>query len=134
MVEKEILSIVEPVKDSGVGVKEVKHDGWDQFSIIVSIPGENSEKVVIGSHQDSINLLFPSLLKAPGADDNGSGTVTCLESLRLIAGGLVNGFKPKIPLSFISILQKKVVCLGRLTFSMNTLKTRKSLSECFNKI
>lgn len=98
--KKEILSIVEPVKDSGVDVKEVKHDGWDQFSIIVSIPGENSEKVVIGSHQDSINLLFPSLLKAPGADDNGSGTVTCLESLRLIAGGLADGFKPKNTLEF----------------------------------
>lgn len=98
--KKEILSVLEPAKDLGVTVKEVKHNGWDQFSIIVSIPGENTEKVVVGSHQDSINLLFPSLLKAPGADDNGSGTITCLESLRLIAEELSKGFKPRNTLEF----------------------------------
>ncbi|KAK6849788.1 peptidase [Apiospora arundinis] len=46
---------------------------------------------VIGAHQDSANYLFP-LLPAPGADDDGSGTVTILEAFRVLA---MNGFTPK---------------------------------------
>jgi leucyl aminopeptidase len=45
-----------------------------------------SEKtVIIGAHQDSINLVLPSILAAPGADDDGSGTVTILEAFRVLA-------------------------------------------------
>lgn len=40
--------------------------------------------MVIGAHQDSINLFLPSILSAPGADDDGSGTVTILEALRVL--------------------------------------------------
>lgn len=46
---------------------------------------------VIGAHQDSANYMFP-LLPAPGADDDGSGTVTILEAFRVLA---MNGFIPK---------------------------------------
>lgn len=85
----------------GATVTKVKHNGWDQFSIIVSIPGESPDKVVVGAHQDSINLLFPNLLRAPGADDDGLGTVTTLESLRLIAGSIAAGnFTPYNTLEF----------------------------------
>lgn len=67
----------------GATVESFKHD-WDQFSIIARIPGQTNNTVVIGAHQDSINLFLPSLLPAPGADDDGSGTVTTLESLRVL--------------------------------------------------
>ena len=40
--------------------------------------------MVIGAHQDSINLFLPSILSAPGADDDGSGTITILEALRVL--------------------------------------------------
>lgn len=66
-----------------IKLTQFKH-AWDQYSIIVSIPGKSEDKVIIGAHQDSTNLLFPNLMKAPGADDDGSGTVTILEVLRLI--------------------------------------------------
>ncbi|KAG9860489.1 Zn-dependent exopeptidase, partial [Aureobasidium melanogenum] len=49
-----------------------------------TLPGKTNKTVVIGAHQDSINLFFPSLLAAPGADDDGSGTVTILEALRVL--------------------------------------------------
>ncbi|KAG7661065.1 uncharacterized protein J8A68_005437 [[Candida] subhashii] len=75
----EISSIIKPVNDK-VNITKIRHNGWDQYSIIVSIPGKVTDKVVIGAHQDSMNLLFPNLLKAPGADDDGSGTVTTLEA------------------------------------------------------
>ncbi|KAI1154180.1 hypothetical protein F4825DRAFT_412834 [Nemania diffusa] len=46
---------------------------------------------IIGAHQDSANYLFP-LLPAPGADDDGSGTVSILEAFRVLAE---SGFTPK---------------------------------------
>ncbi|KAM9940089.1 hypothetical protein OXX80_000443 [Metschnikowia pulcherrima] len=75
----------------GATVTKIKHGGWDQFSILASIPGKSTDKVVVGAHQDSINLLFPNLLGAPGADDDGSGTVTTLEALRLVSGAIAAG-------------------------------------------
>jgi leucyl aminopeptidase len=57
---------------------------WGQNSVIATIPGENNSTVVVGAHQDSINLFLPSIFSAPGADDDGSGTVTILEALRVL--------------------------------------------------
>ncbi|SPO00105.1 related to aminopeptidase [Cephalotrichum gorgonifer] len=66
-----------------VSVRKFEHP-WPQTSTIVTIPGRTNSTVVIGAHQDSINLWFPSVLPAPGADDDGSGTVTILEVLRVL--------------------------------------------------
>lgn len=83
---------------SDVEVRLFDHN-WLQKSLIVSINGtENSEKtVIVGAHQDSINLLLPSALPSPGADDDGSGSVTTLEVLRVL---LESGYKPKNTLEF----------------------------------
>lgn len=67
----------------GATVERFDH-AWGQFSIIARIPGQSNNTVVLGAHQDSINLFLPSILAAPGADDDGSGTVTILESLRAL--------------------------------------------------
>ena len=69
--------------EHGATVEHFPHP-WGQNSIIARIPGKSEKTVVIGAHQDSINLYFPSLLAAPGADDDGSGTVTILEALRVL--------------------------------------------------
>jgi leucyl aminopeptidase len=69
--------------DHGAFVKPFEHP-WGQSSIIATIPGKSEKTIVIGAHQDSINLWLPSLLAAPGADDDGSGTVTILEALRVL--------------------------------------------------
>ncbi len=57
---------------------------WGQPSVIVTIPGKSNSTVVVGAHQDSINLFLPSIFSAPGADDDGSGTVTIMEALRVL--------------------------------------------------
>ncbi len=67
----------------GAFVRKFDHE-WGQPSIIATIPGKSNKTVVIGAHQDSINLFLPALLAAPGADDDGSGTVTILEALRVL--------------------------------------------------
>ncbi|KAI0013056.1 Zn-dependent exopeptidase [Xylariaceae sp. FL0662B] len=67
----------------GVRAEHFEHS-WGQNSVIATIPGQSNSTVVVGAHQDSINLWFPSVLPAPGADDDGSGTVTILEAFRVL--------------------------------------------------
>lgn len=97
---EQLEALVAPVRDV-VTITKVHHTGWDQYSIVVSIPGEVTDKVVVGAHQDSINLLFPNLMKAPGADDDGSGTVTTLEAFRILIDEYASKkFKPYNTLEF----------------------------------
>jgi leucyl aminopeptidase len=69
---------------AGAGVANFFQHSWGQNSIIATLPGKSEKTIVIGAHQDSINLFLPSILAAPGADDDGSGTVTILEALRVL--------------------------------------------------
>ncbi|KAI5984158.1 hypothetical protein EDD15DRAFT_2311208 [Pisolithus albus] len=71
---------------------------WGQHTIIARINGSSPVEdgiVVVGAHQDSTNM-WP-FLPAPGADDDGSGTVTILESYRAL---LAAGFTPKRSVEF----------------------------------
>ncbi|KIJ41121.1 hypothetical protein M422DRAFT_75674 [Sphaerobolus stellatus SS14] len=81
---------------SSINVQAFPHS-WTQSSIILRINGTSGtdETVVIGAHQDSTNMLF--FLPAPGADDDGSGTVTILEALR---GVISSGLRPKKNVEF----------------------------------
>jgi leucyl aminopeptidase len=65
----------------GATVEKFDHP-WGQSSIIARIPGLTNKTIALGAHLDSINLFIPSLLRSPGGDDDGSGTVTILEGLR----------------------------------------------------
>jgi len=91
-----LQQVLQTIKDAGaeshVSAEHFKHP-WGQNSIIATIPGKTNSTVVIGAHQDSINLWLPSVLAAPGADDDGSGTVTILEAFRVLlqSEDLVNG-------------------------------------------
>lgn len=88
------------VEGSGheIDVELVDHD-WPQKSLIARFPGTKNpdDIVVVGAHQDSINLLLPNILPAPGADDDGSGTVTTLEVFRVLAE---SGFEPENTVEF----------------------------------
>lgn len=90
---KTIHDIVANGPDLGISVREFEHP-WGQNSIILHIPRtakshSPDELVIVGAHQDSTNLL--PFLNAPGADDDGSGTVTNLEALSLL---IASGFRP----------------------------------------
>ncbi|KAL6950061.1 hypothetical protein ACO0QE_000731 [Hanseniaspora vineae] len=73
-----------------ISLSRFKHD-FLQNSIVLRINGKDfkdadsfsNNSIIIGSHQDSLNLLFPSLLPAPGCDDDASGTAASIETLRL---------------------------------------------------
>lgn len=46
---------------------------------------------------DSINLSSPTSGRAPGADDDGTGTVNLIEALRVLVAA---GFTPSTPVEF----------------------------------
>ena len=71
--------------EAGAEMISFKH-AWMQSSTIAKIPGTTDKTIVIGAHMDSINAkdYDPANAVAPGADDNGSGTVTLLEALRVL--------------------------------------------------
>lgn len=83
-----LQTVQETIQEAGADAYGVKAEHfthpWGQNSIIATIPGKSEDTVVIGAHQDSINLWLPSVLPAPGADDDGSGTVTILEAFRVL--------------------------------------------------
>ena len=81
-----------------ISIEVFRHE-WLQSSILVRIEGsENPDKViVVGAHQDSINLVLPSIMPAPGADDDGSGAMTTLEVFRVL---MESDYKPKNTVEF----------------------------------
>ncbi|KAJ7499095.1 peptidase [Mycena latifolia] len=80
-----------------ISIAEFPHS-WGQNSIIARINGTSTTDdgvVIIGAHQDSTNM-WP-FLPAPGADDDGSGSVTILESYRAL---LAADFHPERSIEF----------------------------------
>ncbi|KAK7748530.1 Leucine aminopeptidase 1 [Cytospora paraplurivora] len=80
---EQVQAIIDKSGAEGVHAEAFPHS-WQQNSIIATIPGQTNSTIVIAAHQDSINLWLPSILPAPGADDDGSGTVTILEAFRAL--------------------------------------------------
>jgi leucyl aminopeptidase len=70
---------------------------WVQHSVIAKFQGSNPSLpiIVIGAHQDSIAGGVNG--RAPGADDNGSGSVTILEVFRILAS---QSFAPAATVEF----------------------------------
>ncbi|KAF5344032.1 hypothetical protein D9758_012876 [Tetrapyrgos nigripes] len=82
-----------------VTAKAFQHS-WTQFSVIAKIAGSQADSplTILGGHLDSINAnRNPNLLRAPGADDNGSGAVNIIEIFRALVDG---GFSPSTPVEF----------------------------------
>jgi len=98
----QVVSIVKNANysDAILSVKQFPHR-WEQKSIIARFAGSDEDKsnevVIVGAHQDSVNMWMPSFGRSPGADDDGSGTVTILEAFRVLAAGQ---FRPKRSVEF----------------------------------
>jgi len=84
---------------------------WLQPSVIARIQGTGKyadEVVVIGAHEDSIGAGGASG-RAPGSDDDASGTSTVLELFRLLA---TSGFKPNRSIEFHAYSAEEVGLRG----------------------
>jgi len=83
---------------------------WAQNSVIAKIQGtgNSDEIVIIGAHQDSTAPGMPNGV-APGADDDGSGSMGILEIFRVLAQG---NFRPQNTIEFHWYSAEEVGLLG----------------------
>eukprot|EP01113_Clastostelium_recurvatum_P036859 TRINITY_DN5323_c0_g1_i1.p1 TRINITY_DN5323_c0_g1~~TRINITY_DN5323_c0_g1_i1.p1 ORF type:complete len:362 (-),score=62.88 TRINITY_DN5323_c0_g1_i1:75-1160(-) len=71
---------------------------WIQPSVIARIKGQGpnaDEVVIIGAHEDSVGVATNA--RAPGADDDASGTATIIEAFRVL---VENGYTPDRTVEF----------------------------------
>jgi len=78
--------------------------------------------VIVGAHQDSINMNSPKTGRAPGADDDGSGAVTILEAFRLL---LASGFQPLRPIEFHWYAGEEAGLLGSQAIAQSYQKAKR---------
>ena len=105
-----------------IAISEFEHT-WAQNSIIVKIAGQSSDKgaTVITAHLDSTAGFSPMNARAPGADDNGSGTMTILEAFRVLVN--TPSFRPKRPIEFHWYAAEEAGLLGSQAVVQHYRKT-----------
>ena len=89
-----------------VSVYFVETSGYKQPSVVAKIGASNDPGIVIGAHLDTI--AFGSS-KQPGADDDGTGTITVLETAKVL---LSSGMHFKKPIYFIWYAAEEVGLVG----------------------
>jgi len=99
---------------------------WKQKSIIAKIEGSKypEEIIIVGAHQDSINQWLPWFGRAPGADDDGSGTVTILETFRVL---IESGFTPDRSVEFHWYSAEEAGLLGSLDIAHAYQRAKKKV-------
>jgi leucyl aminopeptidase len=96
-------------KNPAINVEFFSHS-WKQPSVIARIPGQGDladELVIIGAHEDSINGGATG--RAPGADDDASGSSTVLEAFRVLVAA---GYQPQRTVEFHTYSAEEVGLRG----------------------
>ncbi|KAK4195741.1 putative aminopeptidase [Triangularia verruculosa] len=101
---------------------------FNQPSIIVKIPGNTTDLVIVSAHYDS--TAGSTTARSPGADDNGSGVVVLMEALRVLAN---NRFKGKDTLEFHFYGGEEGGLLGSAAVFANYKSTGKSVLAVVNQ-
>ncbi|KAI8614044.1 hypothetical protein BC830DRAFT_1065940 [Chytriomyces sp. MP71] len=98
--QAQALSAVVDPTIATLSVRQIPH-AWMQPSIIVRLDPISADAslpiVVLSAHLDSINAQSPKKGRAPGAEDDGSGSATIFEVLRILA---TTKFQPRRPIEF----------------------------------
>ncbi|KAH7339177.1 hypothetical protein B0J17DRAFT_660053 [Rhizoctonia solani] len=104
---------------SGVTISKFSHS-WTQQSIIAKIAGSSPTApiVILGAHEDSINLSNPTSGRAPGADDDGTGTVNLMEIFRVL---VASNFKPTRRVARKSAIAANYKSAGKSVYAMLNL-------------
>lgn len=99
-IKNQVETIAKSTGHNDVTVYFVKTDGFKQPSVVAKFGNADKPGIVIGSHMDTETSMFPTptVGREPGADDDGSGTVTNLGITRTI---LSSGLKFEKPIYFI---------------------------------
>ncbi|PVU89022.1 hypothetical protein BB561_005600 [Smittium simulii] len=98
--KEQIETIIGSSPSKNFATVELFEHKFLQPSVIARIEGTDDAKhqvIILTAHLDSINTWVPWFGRAPGADDNGSGTVTILDAFRVLVN---SGFKPNKTIEF----------------------------------
>ncbi|KAK7047642.1 hypothetical protein VNI00_006410 [Paramarasmius palmivorus] len=84
---------------------------WLQPSVTAKFlsSSPSSPRTIIGAHLDSINKTDPMNGRAPGADDDGTGTVNLIEAFQALVAA---NYRPTTPLEFHWYSAEEVGLLG----------------------
>ena len=94
-IKTQIETIAKNTGHEDVTVNFIETKGYRQPSVVVKIGTSEEPGIVIGGHLDTLSSIRS---KKPGADDDGSGSVTVLEVARTL---LSSGMHFKKPIYFI---------------------------------
>ena len=99
-----------------VWLQDYYHDS-NQWNVVATVPGtaRPDRVVVVGAHYDSFVFYGPEsdpFVWAPGADDNGSGTVATLEMARIIAAHPL-----PVTVMFVAFAQEEQGLIGSYQFA-----------------
>ena len=103
------------------------HASWPQKSVVATIEGseQSDEIIIVGGHADSIAGWWgQARAKAPGADDNASGTATFTEVLRVLAN---TGYKPKKTIQFMAYAAEEKGLLGSKEIAIDYKRQNKNV-------
>ncbi len=119
-----------------VEVQVYQHQGWPQPSVVAKIKGTDTqlnEGIVIGAHEDSINTMVGKRerpkARAPGADDNASGTAAVLEVFRAF---LESGLRPVRDIYFMTYAAEEVGLRGSGEIAADFAKRKVKIAGVLN--
>lgn len=93
--QKEVANLAKTYHRHDLHVTTIATPGYKQPTVIAKLGESSSEGIVVGAHMDGVKS---GSMPRPAADDDGSGSMTVLETLRTI---LASDLKFKRPIYFI---------------------------------
>jgi len=118
-----------------MGYTEVKFDSfyynniWNK-NVIATLPSSSSSsyEVVVGGHHDAITNRTP-MTKAPGADDNASGTAAVLEIARVLKK---MNFIPETKINFMTFGTEEAGLVGSWDYAQKAASASKKIKFMIN--
>jgi len=106
---------------------------WPIVNVVAWLPGRDTNRVVvIGGHFDSCICSidsFDAVSDAPGADDDGSGTVAVMELARVVGRQFPRGFDASI--AFVLYTGEELGLLGSTNFAARLQREGKTVTAAF---
>jgi hypothetical protein len=106
---------------------------WHLVNVVAWLPGRDTNRVIVmGGHFDScicsINAM-DAVSDAPGADDDGSGTVAVMELARVVGKRFPNGLDASI--AFVLYTGEELGLLGSTIFAERLQREGKTVTAAF---
>lgn len=117
-IKEQIEAMAKSAGRSDVTVYFVQTDGYKQPSVVAKLGTGNEAGIVVGAHMDTTSSRFE---RKPGADDDGSGSMTVMESARTI---ITSGMQFKKPIYFIWYSAEEAGLIGSQNVVANFVKKK----------